>query len=103
MKKTNNTTSAVCSLPEELISLWLFSGCDLQRLHISFFFFILSSIIKCAYLVGPGILIPGRELQHSDDFVDLGAHLLEGEVAVLQGLLHAVAARRLGGHKDFDT
>lgn len=66
-------------------------------------FFICSSIIKYAYLVGPGILIPGRELQHSDDFVDLGAHLLEGEVAVLQGLLHAVAARRLGGHKDFDT
>lgn len=53
---------------------------------------ITSIVITCVYLISPGILIPGRELQHSDDFVDLGAHLLEGEVAVLQGLLHAVAA-----------
>lgn len=62
-----------------------------------------NTVFKYVYLIGPSVLIPGRELQHSDDFVDLGAHLLEGEVAVLQRLLHPMAARRLGGHKDFDT
>lgn len=57
----------------------------------------------CTYLVCPSILIPGCKLQHSDDFVDLGTHLLKGEVTVLQGLLHTVAAWRLGCHKYFDT
>lgn len=55
------------------------------------------------YLVGPGVLVPGRKLQHSDDFIDLCAHLLKSEVTVLQGLLHTVAARCLGCHKDLDS
>lgn len=59
-------------------------------------------VIYCTYLVRPRILVPGRKLQHSDDFVDLGTHLLKSEVTVLQGLLHTMAARCLGCHKDFD-
>ena len=55
------------------------------------------------YLVGPRVLVPGRELQNSDDLVDLATHLLKGEVTVLQGLLHTLAAGRLGCHKYFDT
>ena len=49
------------------------------------------SEVSSLYLIGPGVLVPGGELQHPDDLVDLGAHLLEGEVAVLQGFLHALA------------
>lgn len=60
-------------------------------------------VLRRTYLVGPRILVPGRKLQHSDDLVDLGTHLLEGEVTVLQGLLHTLAARCLGCHKDFDA
>lgn len=60
-------------------------------------------VVIATHLVGPGVLVPGRELQHADDLVNLGAHLLESEVAVLQGLLHAVAARRLGRHEDLDA
>ena len=58
----------------------------------------------CAsYLIGPGILVPGSELQHPDDLVDFGGHLLEGEVAVLQRLLNPVALGCLGGHEDLDS
>lgn len=60
-------------------------------------------VINCTYLVGPGILIPGRKLQHSDNLIYLCAHLLEGKVTVLQGLLHTMTARRLCCHKDFDS
>lgn len=59
--------------------------------------------IYCMYLVGPGVLVPGCQLQHSDDLVYLGTHLLEGEVTVLQGLLHTLAAGCLRCHKDFYT
>lgn len=55
------------------------------------------------YLVGPSVLIPGSELQNPDDLVDLGAHLVHSEVAVLQRLFHALATRGLGRHKDFDS
>lgn len=60
-------------------------------------------MVVSTYLVCPCILIPGRKLQHSDDLIDLSTHLLKGEVTVLQGFLHTMAARRLGCHKDFDT
>lgn len=56
-----------------------------------------------AYFVGPGVLIPGRKLQHSDDLIYLCAHLLKGEVSVFQGFLHTMTARCLGCHKDFDS
>lgn len=59
--------------------------------------------IQLLYLVRPSVLVPGRQLQHPDDFVNLRAHFLKSEVSVFQGLFHAVAARCLCGHKDFDA
>ena len=60
------------------------------------------SEVSSLYLIGPGVLVPGGELQHPDDLVDLGAHLVEGEDPVPHRVLHARPSAGLGRHEDLD-